>query len=234
MTKNQGITLKKIVSRLAAVLAMVAALFPLAMPAAEAFTLPNWLPLRFSVALADDTQDQAPAFVLPGQDQDTDQTVSSKPQKSADKAKAAYTVYVTAYTSSIEECDSSPFTTADGSDTRYLYGDPTDKQNLIDVTHLPSGQKVRVDGIIAWNYATPDAKYRVPFGTKVRLPKLFGDMIFEVHDRLNDRFHDSHIDVWVADRKMENLVTTKNATMEIVEWGDGKAQWNQKPQVAQK
>ncbi|MDE2001685.1 MAG: hypothetical protein KGI60_03945 [Patescibacteria group bacterium] len=49
-----------------------------------------------------------------------------------------------------------------------------------------SGKHV-YDGIIAANF--------LPFGTKVKIPALFGDKIFTVDDRMNRRYPD-RVDVW--------------------------------------
>jgi len=69
---------------------------------------------------------------------------------------------LTAYSSTPEECDDSPFITADGSHVR--------------------------DGIVAANF--------LKFGTRIRIPELFGDKVFEVHDRMNSRFS-NRIDIWM-------------------------------------
>ncbi len=81
--------------------------------------------------------------------------------KSVPAQRIAY-VSMTAYTSSVDETDSTPFITADGSHTR--------------------------DGIVAAN--------NLKFGTRVRFPDLFGDKVFEVHDRMNKRYTD-RIDIWM-------------------------------------
>ncbi len=47
------------------------------------------------------------------------------------------------------------------------------------------------DGIVAANF--------LPFNTKVQIPKLFGDKVFVVKDRMNRRFSD-RMDIWFADR----------------------------------
>ncbi len=102
-----------------------------------------------------------------------------------------YTVDATAYTSSVEECDSDPFITADGSRTR--------------------------DGIIATNI--------LPFNTKVRIPELFGDKIFEVHDRMNARYS-YRIDVWMEKKTdMRQFGIHHRVKLEVIEMGDGKTQW---------
>ena len=77
-------------------------------------------------------------------------------------AAAPLNLWITAYTSTPEETDDSPFITA-------------------------SGKRVR-DGIVATNV--------LPFGTKVKIPELFGDKIFIVEDRMHKRkVH--FMDVWM-------------------------------------
>ncbi|MCW1892376.1 MAG: 3D domain-containing protein [Candidatus Uhrbacteria bacterium] len=64
------------------------------------------------------------------------------------------------------------------------------------------------DGIIAANF--------LKFGTKVRIPKLFGDKIFEVHDRMNKRYP-YKIDIWMEGYKDAIQFGVKRADIEIVE-----------------
>jgi len=81
------------------------------------------------------------------------------------QARKSYAVWLTAYSSSPDETDDTPFITA-------------------------SGKYVR-DGIIASNF--------LPFGTKVKIPALFGDKIFTVEDRLHARFSD-RMDIWMPSK----------------------------------
>ncbi len=53
-----------------------------------------------------------------------------------------------------------------------------------------SGKYVR-DGIVASN--------RLPFGTKIKIPKLFGNKIFVVEDRMSRRFSNT-IDIWMKSK----------------------------------
>jgi 3D (Asp-Asp-Asp) domain-containing protein len=76
------------------------------------------------------------------------------------------TMRVTAYSSSPDETDDTPFITA-------------------------SGIKVR-DGIVATNV--------LPFGTKIKLPSLFGDKIFTVEDRMSRRLKNT-IDIWMSTKQ---------------------------------
>jgi 3D (Asp-Asp-Asp) domain-containing protein len=71
---------------------------------------------------------------------------------------------VSAYTSTVDQCDSTPFITANGT-------------------------KV-YDGIVAANW--------LKFGTRVRIPEMFGDKVFVVADRMHPRF-DNRLDVWMTD-----------------------------------
>ena len=54
-----------------------------------------------------------------------------------------------------------------------------------------TGNYVR-DGVVAANF--------LPFGTKIRMPELFGEKIFVVEDRMHSRFQNS-VDIWFADNK---------------------------------
>ena len=74
-------------------------------------------------------------------------------------------VSTTAYSSTPDQTDDSPFITA-------------------------LGTRVR-DGIIATNF--------LPFGTKIKIPQLYGDRVFVVEDRMNRRYWYT-IDVWFPDR----------------------------------
>lgn len=72
---------------------------------------------------------------------------------------------LTAYSSTEDQTDDTPFITASG--------------------------KTVADGIIANNL--------LPFGTKVRIPSLYGNKIFVVQDRMNRRWENTRFDVWMPD-----------------------------------
>ncbi|MEK7174585.1 MAG: hypothetical protein AAB759_02915 [Patescibacteria group bacterium] len=92
----------------------------------------------------------------------------------------AWKVWVTAYSSSEDETDSTPFTTALGTQVR--------------------------DGIIATNM--------LPFGTKVKIPALFGNKIFVVEDRMHRR-KTNFVDVWM-DSKEKAIKFGSNYTEIII------------------
>ncbi len=70
-----------------------------------------------------------------------------------------YQVPITAYSSTVDQTDSTPCITANGFDL------------------CVNGQ----ENVIAANF--------LPFGTKVRIPEYFGDQIFTVQDRMNARYY---------------------------------------------
>lgn len=72
-----------------------------------------------------------------------------------------------------------------------------------------SGARV-YDGVLAANF--------LPFGTKVKLPEIFGDKIFTVEDRMNARFGDTRIDVWFPDRTSAQEFGIQEITMEILNY----------------
>ena len=89
---------------------------------------------------------------------------------------------ITAYSSTFDQTDDSPFVTA-------------------------SNTKVR-DGIVAANF--------LPFGTKIKIPELFGDKIFIVEDRMNRRYQD-RIDIWFATRAEAKRFGKRQAEIVILD-----------------
>jgi len=76
---------------------------------------------------------------------------------------------ITAYSSTVDQCDGTPCITANGF-------------NLC---------KHNAEDVIAANF--------LPFGTKVRIPELYGDRIFTVQDRMNARYY-YRADIWMKTR----------------------------------
>ena len=75
-------------------------------------------------------------------------------------------------------------------------------------TITAAGTKVR-DGIIANNL--------LPFGTKVRLPELYGDKIFVVEDRMNRRKGYYHFDIWFPSHREAKSFGAQNTYLEVLE-----------------
>ena len=71
-----------------------------------------------------------------------------------------------------------------------------------------SGTYVR-DGVAAANF--------LPIGTKFRIPKLFGDKVFVVEDRMNKRYNGTtHVDIFFEDGRDARLFGLQNAQLEVL------------------
>lgn len=68
-----------------------------------------------------------------------------------------------------------------------------------------NGSHVR-DGIVATNF--------LPFGTKVKIPEVFGDKVFSVEDRMNARYY-YKIDVWMPTYEEAKNFGVKYVEVEI-------------------
>ncbi len=70
-----------------------------------------------------------------------------------------------------------------------------------------SGSTVR-DGIVANNL--------LPFGTKVRIPDLYGNKVFVVEDRMNSRVGYHHLDIWFPERYQALEFGAKTGHIEVL------------------
>jgi 3D (Asp-Asp-Asp) domain-containing protein len=91
-------------------------------------------------------------------------------------------VEVTAYSSTPDQTDDTPFITANG--------------------------KLVYDGVLAANF--------LPFGTRIKIPELYGDKIFVVEDRMHKRFQ-NRIDIWFPDRQSALEFGYRELKVEILE-----------------
>ncbi len=62
------------------------------------------------------------------------------------------------------------------------------------------------DGTVATN--------QLPFGTRIKMPELFGDKVFIVEDRMNTRYH-NNVDIWMDDLSMARKFGRKTVKIEI-------------------
>lgn len=97
---------------------------------------------------------------------------------------------ITAYNSESSQCDDTPCITANGFDVC--------KHNTEDT--------------IATNV--------LPFGTKIKIPSLFGDRVFVVRDRMNDRYT-NRIDVWMRKKSHAKMFGIQYAEVEILDYQKG-------------
>jgi 3D (Asp-Asp-Asp) domain-containing protein len=93
--------------------------------------------------------------------------------------------YISAYNSEAAQCDSTPCVTANGFNV-CEYG---------------------VEDTIAANF--------LKFGTKVKIPELFGDKVFVVRDRMHPRYA-NRVDIWMKDKADAKQFGVKLAKVEVV------------------
>jgi 3D (Asp-Asp-Asp) domain-containing protein len=93
---------------------------------------------------------------------------------------------MTAYNSEVRQTDDSPCITANGFNV------------------CKHGQ----EDTIAANF--------LKFGTKVKIPDLYGDRIFVVRDRMNKK-HPNRVDIWMKDRASALKFGVKTAKIQVIE-----------------
>ncbi len=113
-------------------------------------------------------------------------TSSTPAATSSDKVIRTSTHVITAYNSEPGQTDNSPCITANGFDV------------------CEHGQ----EDTIAANF--------LKFGTKVKIPELFGDRIFVVRDRMNKK-HPNRVDIWMLDKKAALKFGVKTAKIVVIE-----------------
>ena len=87
------------------------------------------------------------------------------------------------------------------------YSSPEDQT---DSTPFITASQTHVeDGIVANNL--------FPFGTKVKIPELYGDKIFVVEDRMHYRKGDYHLDIWFSTTEEATNFGVKKAYIEVIE-----------------
>jgi len=117
-----------------------------------------------------------------------DETQNFLPKNTNKKYTVKYSKYttITAYNSERGQTDNTPCITANGFDV-------CDKN---------------IEDTIAANF--------LRFGTKVRIPDLFGDRIFTVRDRMNSRYT-NRVDVWMIEKEDALKLGKRLAKIEILE-----------------
>ncbi|MDO8495833.1 MAG: hypothetical protein Q7S43_00035 [bacterium] len=101
---------------------------------------------------------------------------------------STHAVRATGYSSTPDQTDDTPFITASGAYVR--------------------------DGIVAANFSI-DGR-RVPFGTLVRIPEIYGEKVFVVEDRMNSRYT-NNLDIWFPERNLAKEFGSKRVVIEVVE-----------------
>ncbi|MBF8280695.1 MAG: hypothetical protein HW383_468 [Candidatus Magasanikbacteria bacterium] len=93
----------------------------------------------------------------------------------------AIRVVATAYSSTVDQTDDTPFLTASQTYVRW--------------------------GVVAANF--------LPKGTIVRFPDLYGDQLFVVEDRMNARYGNNRVDIWMEGRDQAREFGVKMLKMHI-------------------
>jgi len=109
-----------------------------------------------------------------------------EPIDSGVKVLKTHTVVATAYSSSPDQTDSTPCITANGYDVC----------------------EANEENVIAANF--------LRFGTKVRIPELYGDQVFTVQDRMNPKYN-SRIDLWKTSRNRAIDFGKRLVKIEVIE-----------------
>lgn len=104
--------------------------------------------------------------------------------EAAEAPLALYEVWLTAYSSTPEETDSTPHLTAQNTPVR--------------------------EGIVAANF--------LPFGTRIKIPSVFGDREFVVEDRMHRR-KTNFVDVWMPTKEEAKAFGIRQADILVVAWG---------------
>lgn len=98
--------------------------------------------------------------------------------------RKTFTIPMTAYTSEVGQTDDSPCITASG-------------LNVCERNE---------ENVVAANF--------LPLGTRLRIPELFGDRVFYVEDRMNERYY-YKVDVWMKELADAKTFGVKYATIEV-------------------
>ncbi len=104
----------------------------------------------------------------------------------APRVKSTSVHVMTAYNSEVGQTDDSPCVTANGFNV------------------CKHGQ----EDTIAANF--------LKFGTKVKIPELYGDRVFVVRDRMNAK-HPNRVDIWMKDRPSAIKFGVKTAKIQVLE-----------------
>lgn len=129
---------------------------------------------------------EAAKLTSPVSDQITGTSSPSLPKLPDAKVKKTSVHVITAYNSEAAQTDDDPCTTANGFNV------------------CEHGQ----EDTIAANF--------LKFGTKVKIPELFGNRVFVVRDRMNKK-HANRVDVWMKEKHDAISFGVKTATIQVIE-----------------
>lgn len=106
-------------------------------------------------------------------------------KKKKKEIKTSFPSLITAYNSEVAQCDSSPCITASG-------------YNVC---------KYGIEDTVAANH--------LRFGTKVKIPEIFGEKVFVVRDRMNSKYY-NRLDVWMLSKEKAIQFGAKRAQVQVL------------------
>lgn len=124
-------------------------------------------------------------FLKPNIDKPKPVFESALPQNADREVTSKKKFLITAYNSEVAQCDSTPCITANGFNVCEHDIEDTVATNMF------------------------------KFGTKIKIPELFGDRVFIVRDRMNPRYKD-RIDVWMKKKTHAKMLGIKYAEVEVL------------------
>jgi hypothetical protein len=122
--------------------------------------------------------------------------VSTARAESSISAKNKQKEPIETYSVSLEEYLFSPqVVSPDKTLSAVLTGYSSTPDQTDDSPFISASGKYVYDGMVANNC--------LPFGTRIKIPKLFGEKVFTVHDRMNKRYGCGKFDIWMDAPKKE-------------------------------
>ena len=128
--------------------------------------------------------DQETIALIVGAMQNETVSYGSLPVAEDADPRNTFTIPLTAYTSDPAQTDDTPCITASG----------------LDVCERG------VENVVAANF--------LPIGTRVRIPELYGDRVFYVEDRMNERYY-YKMDIWMLELDDAKTFGVQYATVEV-------------------
>lgn len=103
--------------------------------------------------------------------------------------------------------DNFPVTSKRATLKAYVTGYSSSPEETDDTPFITARGTLVRDGIVATNM--------LPFGTKIRIPRVFGNKVFVVEDRMHSRFSD-RVDVWFAEKGDAKRFGIQHAEIEVL------------------
>ena len=117
------------------------------------------------------------------------------------------------------------------------FANPTDAVYVAKITKQASGVVKTIKVMVTAYSSTPDqtddtplitasgkhvaenfvANNMLPFGTKIRIPSLYGNKVFTIEDRMAKRMGNYHVDIWMPTTPLAVNFGAKVAEIEVLQ-----------------